>query len=134
MPENSFLDSDVAREPLRVLAVGPLPPPYHGVATFTRDLMAQRSGDHVEFIHLDTSDNRDAKNIGQWDLGNLQLGFSQVAEQAQWLMRRRIDLVYIPISQNTPAFLRDALFVLQARIFGNPVVLHLHGGYFREFY
>ncbi|MGD0092137.1 MAG: glycosyltransferase family 4 protein, partial [Planctomycetota bacterium] len=45
-----------------------------------------------------------------------------------------VALVYVPISQNVPAFLRDALFVLCSRALLRPVVLHLHGGYFRHVY
>ncbi len=119
----------------RVLVVGPTPPPFHGVATFIRDLL--HAAPHLskfQFDHLDTSDRRDASNLGRWDADNLALGFSNLAELTSRLARRRHHLVYVPISQNVPAFLRDALFVFQARLFGARVVLHLHGGYFREFY
>jgi glycosyltransferase involved in cell wall biosynthesis len=46
----------------------------------------------------------------------------------------RPEIVYIPISQNVPAFLRDALFASQARALGSKLVLHLHGGFWRELY
>jgi glycosyltransferase involved in cell wall biosynthesis len=121
--------------PRRVLIIGPTPPPFHGVATFIRDLV--RASDrfpHFKFDALDTSDRRDASNLGRWEAGNLALGFANLAEMASRLGRQRHDLVYVPISQNIPAFLRDALFILQARLFGARVVLHLHGGHFREFY
>ena len=122
-------------EPKSVLIIGPTPPPYHGVAVFIRDLAESEcnSGDWI-FEHLDTSDRRDAENLGRWDIGNLTLGFSNLAELSARLLRRRHDLVYVPISQNVPAFLRDALFILNARLLGARVVVHLHGGYFRTFY
>lgn len=117
----------------RVVVLGPTPPPYHGVATFTRDLLAARSDD-FELIHLDTSDRRDAGNLGRWDPRNIELGFANLGELALRGLRRRPELVYIPISQNAPAFLRDALFALQASVLGARVVIHLHGGYFRTLY
>ena len=121
--------------PRRVLIIGPTPPPFHGVATFIRDLVIESHHfPQFSFDALDTSDRRDASNLGRWDAGNLALGFANLAEMASRLGRQRPDLVYVPISQNVPAFLRDALFILQARLFGARVVLHLHGGYFREFY
>ena len=117
------------------MIVGPTPPPFHGVATFIRDLLeAAPRFSNFQLDHLDTSDRRDASNLGRWDAGNLALGFSNLAELASRLVRQRQQLVYVPISQNVPAFLRDALFIFQARLFGARVVLHLHGGYFREFY
>jgi glycosyltransferase involved in cell wall biosynthesis len=121
--------------PRRVLIIGPTPPPFHGVATFIRDLVgASDRFPHFKFDALDTSDRRDASNLGHWDAGNLALGFANLAEMASRLGRQRPALVYVPISQNIPAFLRDALFIIQARLFGARVVLHLHGGHFREFY
>ena len=119
----------------KVLVVGPVPPPYHGVATYIRDLLGAASREtRFQFEHLDTSDRRDASNLGHWDARNLSLGFSNLAELASRLLRGRHDLVYVPISQNIPAFLRDALFVILSRLHGSRVVLHLHGGYFREFF
>ena len=118
---------------VRVLVLGPTPPPYHGVATFTRDLLHANAPD-IELHHLDTSDRRDLSNLGQWDAGNLVLGFSNLAELAARCKGSGIHIVYIPISQNVPAFLRDGLFALQARGLGCQVVLHLHGGYFRTLY
>lgn len=119
----------------RVLIAGPTPPPYHGVAVFIRDILTGADAFHPWIVeHLDTSDRRDAENLGRWDAHNLILGFSNLAELAARLLRRRHRLVYIPISQNIPAFLRDALFILSARLLGSRVAVQLHGGYFRTFY
>ncbi|HYG75322.1 MAG TPA: glycosyltransferase family 4 protein [Planctomycetota bacterium] len=118
---------------LRLLVIGPTPPPYHGVATFIRDLL-NTSSSKVELLHVDTSDRRDAENIGRWDGENLRIGFSNLAELAARLVRENIDCVYVPISQNIPAFARDALFILEARARGCRVVVQLHGGYFRTLY
>jgi glycosyltransferase involved in cell wall biosynthesis len=118
----------------KVIVVGPIPPPYHGVATFTRDLLAHFHHPQIELLHLDTSDRRDTTNLGKWDPTNIQLGFSNLSELAGRCVKSGADIVYIPISQNAPAFMRDALFILQARALGCKVVLHLHGGYFKQMY
>jgi glycosyltransferase involved in cell wall biosynthesis len=123
----------MAKRSANVLVVGPTPPPYHGVATFTRELLAARSPD-FKFLHVDTSDRRDAGNFGRWDPRNVELGFANLADIASRSLRRRPRIVYVPISQNVPAFVRDALFALSARALGARIVLHLHGGYFRELY
>jgi len=119
---------------IKVLVVGPTPPPYHGVATFTRDLLAGAHDPRFELLHLDTSDRRDASNIGTCDLTNIRLGLTNLAQLAWRCARARPDIVYIPISQSVPGFLRDALFILQARLLRRRIVLHLHGGYFRQTY
>jgi glycosyltransferase involved in cell wall biosynthesis len=119
---------------MHILAIGPTPPPYHGVAMFLRQLMAVPLGPGVTIEHLDTADRRDASNLGRWDVENLRLGFAHLSELAGRCLRSRPDVVYLPISQNVPAFLRDALFIIQARLIGSPVVIHLHGGFFRTLY
>ena len=119
----------------RVLIVGPTPPPFHGVAVFIRDILAGAQAFQPWLVeHLDTSDRRDAENLGRWDADNLILGFSNLAQLAARLLRHRHRLVYIPISQNIPAFLRDAWFIMSARLLGARVAVQLHGGYFRTFY
>jgi len=119
---------------MKILAIGPTPPPYHGVSVFLRQLAETPlpPGDELEI--LDTADRRDASNLGRWDPVNLQLGFAHLGELAGRCLRFRPDIVYMPISQNVPAFLRDALFITQARLLGAQVVVHLHGGYFRQLY
>jgi glycosyltransferase involved in cell wall biosynthesis len=119
---------------IAVLALGPLPPPYHGVATFLRDLLASKDLPDIEFTHIDTSDSRDASNLGQWDGENIRLGFANLAELASRCGRSEAQIVYLPLSQSVPAFLRDALFILEARALGKRVVVHLHGGYFRTLF
>jgi glycosyltransferase involved in cell wall biosynthesis len=52
----------------------------------------------------------------------------------QKLLFGRADLVYIPISQTAIGFLRDVPFVILSKLFKKKVILHLRGGYFREFY
>jgi glycosyltransferase involved in cell wall biosynthesis len=119
---------------MRVLVVGPTPPPYHGVATFTQSLLEGVRDSRFKLLHLDTSDRRDARNIGRWDCTNVWLGVSSVVRLGWRCASSRPAVVYIPISQNVPAFMRDALFVVLARLCGQRVVLHLHGGYLRTLY
>ena len=119
---------------MKILALGPTPPPYHGVAVFLRQLADAPLPHGWELEILDTADRRDGSNLGRWDPENLRLGFSHLAELAARCQRLRPDIVYLPISQNVPAFLRDALFIAQARMMGSRVVVHLHGGYFRKLY
>lgn len=118
-----------------ILYTGPLPPPYHGSAVMIKAFksMLLRRGEFLS-IHIDTSDHRPASTIGKWDIPNIVLGLRHAVQFALKLVRFRPDLVYIPISQNTPAFLRDSLFLIPSIWSRRKIVLHLHGSYFSKFY
>ena len=124
-----------SRKKLRVLTLGPLPPPYHGVATYTRDLLASKDLNGIEMIHVNTSDQRDdTKNIGKWDAENLRVGVSSLAELGLRCNRDEAPIIYLPISQNVPAFMRDALYIMEGYTWKKHVVIHLHGGFFKTFF
>lgn len=122
------------RPRLRVLVVGPTPPPYHGGAVATRYLLESGLGDDLELIHLDTSDRRDLRNIGRLDARNVALALKHGVTCVWLLLRRRPSVVYVPVAQNRLGFLRDSLFLLAALALRRKVVLHVHGGHFRAFY
>jgi glycosyltransferase involved in cell wall biosynthesis len=119
---------------MRLVVVGPLPPPYHGVAVSTslvlqNELLRER----FDVQHLDTTDRRSLHNINTWDTANLVLGLGNAVSLAKRLLGNR-GLLYLPISQGTPGFLRDSIFIHLARLARWRVVIHLRGSEFREFY
>lgn len=118
----------------RLIVIGPLPPPYHGVTVSTELVLANKLlREQFAVEHLDTSDHRSGRNVGRWDVTNVRLGLGSVV-----LLTRRLGgrsgLVYLPLSQNTPAFLRDSLFIQVAAARGWKVAGHLRGSDFRAFY
>lgn len=118
-----------------ILVVGPTPPPYHGNSIFTRQLLASpavRAACTV--VHLETADRRPLENMGRFDLENVRLALLHAGRLVRLIRRHRPDLVYLGISQNALAYLRDAVLILLARAFGCRVATHLHGSEFREFY
>lgn len=117
----------------RVLVVGPLPPPSHGVAVLTRTLLESGLAHRFQLIHLDTADRRGVANIGRLDAGNIWLAGVHGARFVSILARSRVDVVYLPVSKNTLGFLRDALFLGSAVAAGTPLILHFHGAGFDEF-
>lgn len=118
----------------RLIIVGPLPPPYHGVTVSTSLVLANpllRERFKVE--HLDTSDRRGTSNLGRWDVTNVALALHSLGRLLR-MLRGEPGLVYLPISQNAPAFLRDSLFVHAAARRRWRVVGHLRGSDFLGFY
>jgi glycosyltransferase involved in cell wall biosynthesis len=100
----------------------------------THYLLESGLGDDLELIHLDTSDRRDLRNIGRLDATNVALALRHGVTCLWLLLRRRPEVVYVPVAQNRLGFLRDALFLLAALALRRAIVLHVHGGHFRAFY
>lgn len=118
----------------KLVIVGPLPPPYHGITISTERLVRSRIKDAFELVHFDTSDHRGLDNIGKVDLWNVYFALKQVWLFLLLCVRERPDIVYTTINQNI-AYARDALFILLGKWAGGAkVVVHLRGAYFRKFY
>lgn len=128
--------TDVAMSPLpeqRVIVIGPTPPPYHGVAVMTERLVGTLRRSGLLAAHLDTRDPRPLSTIGRFDWTNLSLGLRHAARLLALLARHRGAAVYLPISQGRWGFLRDAVFLITARIARRRRIVHLNGGYFATF-
>jgi glycosyltransferase involved in cell wall biosynthesis len=119
----------------RLIVVGPVPPPMHGVAVSTGLVLANPLlGERFRVEHLDTSDHRSGANIGRWDLVNVALALKHEAQLLRRLRGGDGGVVYLPLSQNTAGFLRDSLFIVSAARARWRVAGHLRGSEFREFY
>jgi glycosyltransferase involved in cell wall biosynthesis len=118
------------------LIIGPLPPPYHGVAVMIQWLVeGLRKRNGLSFIHLNTQDRQKNKDFGKFSPRNSWFALKSILLLFKLLLREEIDVVYIPISQNFWGFARDSLFVLTSGcVFGRKVVIHVHGGYFKTFF
>jgi glycosyltransferase involved in cell wall biosynthesis len=118
----------------RLIVIGPLPPPVHGVTVSTSLVLDnQVLRDSFDLEHVDTSDHRTGRNVGTWDSANVLLGLRALATLVRRLGGRR-GVVYLPVSQNAPAFLRDSLFIHVANTRGWKVACHLRGSDFRSFF
>ena len=120
----------------QTLIIGPLPPPYHGVAVMIKLLIeGLRKRNGFDFVHLNTQDPKKSKNFGKFTLRNSWFAIKFIFELFRYLSREQIEVVYIPISQNFWGFARDSIFVFTSGLlFRRKVIIHLHGGYFKTFY
>lgn len=116
-----------------VLIIGPTPPPYNGMSVAT-DVVLEGLNEAMPIVHLDTADRRDLANVGKVDWTNIRLALSQGMKYLSLLFQRNPAVVYVPISQASLPFVRDCLFLVPARFLRVPVVVHLHGSYFPQFY
>jgi glycosyltransferase involved in cell wall biosynthesis len=118
----------------RLVVVGPLPPPYHGVTISTSLVLEnQLLQEAFDVRHVDTSDERSGENIGRWDTRNVVIATRSLVSLWQNL-RGAVGLVYLPISQSAAGFIRDSLLVHIASARGWKIAGHLRGSEFRGFY
>ena len=99
-----------------VLAVGPLPPPRHGVATAMEHLRSAAAADGLPIVFLDIADRRGLANIGLLEWGNVWLAMRHGAEFLWLLARHRPAVVYLTLAQGTLGFLRDCLFLVPSAL------------------
>jgi glycosyltransferase involved in cell wall biosynthesis len=118
----------------RLIIIGPVPPPIHGVAISTAlaldNALLQRS---FEIEHLNTTDRRPLSNMGKWDFSNVVLGLTALGKLL-WTLRGQRGLTYLPLSENRGGFLRDSLFIHLASLRGWRVAVHIRNSLFRQFY
>ena len=118
----------------RLIVIGPVPPPYHGVTVSTSLVLgSDRLGQRFDVEHLDTSDHRPGTQIGTWNPQNVALALKSVARLLGRLQGER-GLVYLPVSQSAPGFLRDSLFIHLAHVRRWKIAAHLRGSEFHTFH
>ncbi len=125
----------VSKRDKALLVIGPEPPPMTGMEVATQALVAELRRASIPYLRVDTADPRDELvNRGTWTIHNIALAVEHLVRASREMFRRDVGGVYVPISQEFPALLRDLLFIALAHLARKPVVVHLHGGAFGEFY
>jgi len=117
-----------------VLIIGPTPPPFHGVAVAIQLLLNSAIADRFSLSHLDLADRRGIQHVNKPDLHDVLLFVRQWLKLVGTLITIRPTVSYLVLSQSTIGFLRDSLLIWPAYLRGSHVVLHLHGGNFREWF
>ena len=122
------------RDKALLLIIGPTPPPYHGVAVAMQTLLQSSLVDRFRVSHLDLADRRGIQHVNKPDLHDVVLFCQQWIKLISILVRKRPAATYLVLSQSTIGFIRDSLLLWPAFISGSRLVLHLHGGNFREWF
>lgn len=118
----------------QIIFLGKLPPPFIGPALACQMILDSRLKDEFELIHLNTSDHRDINTLGKIDLGNIWHAVHQYWMMLTLLLKYPKAMVYIPAGQTTIGYIRDAVFIVMAKIAGRKVITHLRGGNFLNWY
>lgn len=115
-----------------LVVVGPLPPPANGMTEMTLSVL--RCGLPYRILHVATSDHRHLSKVGRLDVVNARLALQHLLCFAQQIRREPTATAYIPVAQGGLGYFRDACMIAIASLYGRRIVVHLHGGAFRDFY
>lgn len=119
---------------VRILIIGPTPPPFHGVAVAVQTLLQSYLAERFRVLHLDLADRRGIQHVNKPDWHDVVLFCRQWVRLIWMLVRKRPEATYLVLSQSTVGFIRDSLLLWPAFLTGSRLVLHLHGGNFREWF
>jgi len=113
----------------RVLVIGPLPPPVHGVTLCLQNLLAHRDRLRVEIVHLDSRFTDSHDNLGKFSLrkGFRLLGY--LTHLTRLLLFGRIRSVITTPTFYFKPFLKDSLFIWCAWLLRKPVHGWIHNDF-----
>jgi glycosyltransferase involved in cell wall biosynthesis len=121
--------SGTSRRP-KALIVGPHPPPPGGMANFIANLKSSRIVDFYSIRGFDTDYPRSIKGTRILEILYLPVMYLRYAIT---LLFNSPDLVHVH-SPSFNSFFKHTLFASFAKGRGIPVLLHIHGGRFRDFF
>ena len=112
---------------LRILFVGPLPPPVHGSGVVSQQIKDSRvinEAFYCDWVNMSTSRRMD--EIGKKSVVKILRLFSSLGKEFLLLLTHRYDLCYFAITCHGAPFLKDLPFVLMAKMFHRKIVIHQH--------
>ena len=111
----------------RVLILGKLPPPYYGPAIATEIILNSCLKEEFNLIYIDTRLNSSMQTMGKFAWYKIFIILKIYLRFMKSLSKPGLKVVLIPIAQETSALMKDAVFILLARLFTKKVLLHLRG-------
>lgn len=120
---------------MRILMIGPFPPPIHGMSLanrMLRDGLVER-GHQVATLNTRTEISfGNLKNQGRFTPKRLVGSVSQIIKGiVRILFSPSLDVVYITPAQSEWGYLKYTPFIFSSTLRGVRVFIHIHGGYFR---
>lgn len=112
--------------------LGKLPPPYMGPAIATQIILQSELKNRFQLVHLDTRINTSVATMGKWGFGKVRKNFDVYLRMKKILKEEKPDLVWVPISQTTLGFVKDAGFIWLASGAGRKTIIQLRGSNFKK--
>lgn len=112
---------------MRLLMIGPLPPPIHGAAMMTDYIKnSERLNDSATMDWVNLSTSRSIEEIGKKSLSKITRFAASYFSVLGKLLTRRYDGCYLAITCHGHGFLKDFPFIMMCKMFGHKVIIHQH--------
>ena len=112
----------------RILFLGQLPPPVHGVSIFNSWILSsQKLQENFSFDPVNLATAKTIADIGKQGLSKYFKFLKIFWTTFFKLLRTSYSAFYITLSPVGSAFIKDSALILLAKIFRIPVIIHLHG-------
>ncbi|OUS03483.1 hypothetical protein A9Q86_00800 [Flavobacteriales bacterium 33_180_T64] len=116
---------------LKVLFIGPFPPPYSGPELSTKQLLESDLKNHFDIIFLNTNVRKDNSKKGRIDLNAFKSVITFNFKLFKLLLFKRPDVAYHLVTPTEIGWLgRDIWFIFQCRVFQVKKIIHFRGSHF----
>jgi glycosyltransferase involved in cell wall biosynthesis len=120
---------------MKILVVGPYPPPYSGPETSIKLLMESPLREMTDLRLLNINYRKDMASKGRIDLSALMAFFMIQLRLMIQCVRFRPDIVYYYVTATkTGWLLKDIWIIMTAALFRRKVVIHMRAGHFKFVY
>jgi glycosyltransferase involved in cell wall biosynthesis len=118
---------------LKIILIGSLPPPVNGAAMAFKTICDAFVNDKNALIHIiDLGFKTNNKKYAQFTFARFHEILYIYLREMRYIPRNAI--MYITISQSLWGFLKDTIFIVYGHLRKNRIVIHLHGGNFKQLY
>lgn len=122
---------------MRLMMIGPFPPPIHGMSLANEMLYNGLRENHTVY-NIDTKSGlilEDTQKQGNFNLKKIFYAIWPIIKgTAVILFGRRLDVVYITPGQSNLGYIKYIPFMWAANVRSIPYFIHIHGGSFRDEY
>ncbi|ACF15165.1 glycosyl transferase group 1 [Chloroherpeton thalassium ATCC 35110] len=114
-------------EKLRILFIGPTPPPYHGVTVMNKILLSSQFCNvfHVDIIETNYSEK--ITDLNSLSLDKIKKLLSHINKIIKLSSKNKYDFVCYPINFTRNALLRDFLLLFAIKLFPYKIIYYTHG-------
>ena len=112
---------------MKILLIGPLPPPIHGVGLANKVILEQLPliNNKIKIKYINTQHPIFKDNIGKFSLSKVLFHIRQY----KFLRILKVDIVYITPSLTFLGVLKYAPFIFFSSLLNKKMIVHIHGDY-----